>query len=108
MPPVVGPVAGARLVTVGGEFTYPKVCAAARLGWPATVITTALPVPDPAGVTHLAEVWLVHVLVVHATPPTVMARPPEPVPKFEPVSVRVVPPVGGPVVGDTLVIAGGR
>ena len=71
---------------------------------PPAVVTSMLAVPAlPAGVEHVAEVADVMVTPVHAVPPTVI--PVAPV-KLVPVMVMDVPPVVGPLVGETEVTVG--
>ncbi|HEY3815051.1 MAG TPA: hypothetical protein VGL66_17675, partial [Caulobacteraceae bacterium] len=59
--------------------------------------------PEPAGETAVSVVALVTEKLVAATPPKVTAVAPV---KPEPVTVTVVPPVEGPLVGLTRVTAG--
>ena len=71
---------------------------------PPGVVTSTLAVPAlPAGVEQVAEVADVTVTPVHTEPPTVM--PVAPV-RLVPVMVMVVPPVVGPLVGETEVTVG--
>jgi len=71
---------------------------------PPGVVTSTLAVPAlPAGVVQVAEVAETTVRPVQAEPPTVM--PVAPV-RLAPVMVMLVPPVVGPLVGETEVTVG--
>ena len=71
---------------------------------PSRLVTVTFTLPlAPAGVTPVIEVALATVTAVARAPPNVMVAPAA---KSVPVSVTAVPPVVGPVVGDTPVRVG--
>ena len=101
VPPVVDPLFGLTLVTVGGAtYVYPPV----RLPLcPLTVTVTVTAPALPAGVTAVIVVLFTTTTPVAAAPPIVTVAPAA---KFPPVIVTAVPPDVDPLFGDTLVTAG--
>ena len=67
------------------------------------VMRTSFAPAVPAGVRAVTLVELTHVTALAATPPTRTVAPDT---KFVPVRVIVVPPAGGPEVGETDVSVG--
>jgi hypothetical protein len=101
VPPVVGPVFGLTLVTVGAA-TYVNPLARLPL-CPLTVTVTVAAPAVPAGVVAVIDVLLTTTTFVAAAGPIVTVAPEA---KFVPVMVMAVPPAVGPVLGLTLVTVG--
>jgi hypothetical protein len=101
VPPVVGPLFGLRLATVGWPI-YVNPLARLPL-WPFSVTVTVTPPAEPAGVVAVIEVLLTTTTLVAAVLPNVTVAPDA---KFVPVIVTAVPPAVGPVFGLTLVTVG--
>ncbi len=96
VPPVVGPLFGLTLVTVGG-MTYEKALARLPL-CPLTVTVTASAPALPAGDVAVMLVLLTTTTFVADALPNVTVAPGA---KFVPVIVTEVPPVVGPLLGLT-------
>jgi hypothetical protein len=102
VPPATGPLLGLTLVTVGFT-TY--VNALARLPLCPLTVTVSVTAPAlPAGVVAVMLVLLTTTTFVAAALPNVTVAPAA---KFVPVIVTAVPPVVGPLLGDTLLTVGG-
>jgi hypothetical protein len=101
VPPVVGPLFGLRLATVGWPI-YVNPLARLPL-WPFRVTVTVTAPAEPAGVVAVIEVLLTTTTLVAAALPNVTVAP---VAKLVPVIVTAVPPATGPVFGLTLVTVG--
>lgn len=102
VPPVVGPLLGDTLVTVGTRtYVYPLV----RLpACPPALVTVTVTAPAaPAGVVAVMVVAFTTVTPVAAVLPNLTVAP---VAKFVPVIVTAVPPSVEPLAGDTLVTVG--
>jgi hypothetical protein len=108
VPPKLMPEVGDTEVTVGGEGGgggVTKVNNELAAVVPLGVVTATLTAPLlPEGVVQVAVIALVTLNDAHGEPPMVM--PVAPV-KLDPMMVMSVPPVGGPLSGDTAEIAGG-
>jgi hypothetical protein len=102
VPPVVGPLVGLTLLTVGATtYVYPF----ARLPLcPFTVTVTVTAPALPAGVVAVIVVAFTTTTFVAAVPPNVTVAPAT---KFVPVIVTPVPPEVDPVLGVTLLTVGG-
>jgi hypothetical protein len=100
VPPVVGPLLGKTLVSVGPPT---KVKALAKLAlWPLLLVTVTAAAPAaPAGVTAVIWVALTTFTKLAAVGPKLTVAPAA---NPAPASVTVVPPVVGPLLGDTPVI----
>jgi hypothetical protein len=102
VPPVVGPLLGLTLVTVGAAtyvnpFVRLPVCVSG-------LVTTTFTAPAAcAGVVAVICVALTTTTFVAPAPPNVTVAP---VAKFVPVMVTPVPPAAGPLLGLTLVTVG--
>jgi len=101
VPPAIGPLFGDTLLTVGLP-TY--VNPLARLPLCPLTVTVTVTVPALfAGVAAVVVVLFTTVTLVAAVPPNVTVAPEA---KFLPVIVTAVPPVVGPLFGDTLLTVG--
>jgi hypothetical protein len=102
VPPVVGPLLGLTLLTVGAA-TYVNPLVRLPLCVSGLVTTTFTAPAACAGV--VAVIWLVLTTTtfVAVVPPNVTVAP---VTKFVPVMVTAVPPAVGPLLGLTLVTVG--
>ena len=102
VPPVVGPLFGLTLVTVGVP-TKENPLARLPANPPGLVTVTVTGPALPAGVDAVMVVLLTTTTLVAAVPPNVTVAP---VAKFVPVIVTAVPPPTGPLLGETLVTVG--
>jgi hypothetical protein len=102
VPPAATPLFGLTLLTVG-LTTYVNPLARLPL-CPLTVTVTVTAPAAPAGVVAVICVLLTTTTLVAAAAPNVTVAPDT---KFVPVIVTAVPPVVGPLLGDTLVTVGG-
>ena len=103
VPPDVGPLLGDTLLTVGGATNVKPVARVPLC--PLEFVTVTITAPAvPAGVVAVMLVLLTTTTFVAAVLPNVTVAPEA---KFVPVIVTAVPPVVGPVVGNTLVTVGG-
>jgi len=103
VPPVVAPLLGLTLVTVGGA-RYVKPLASVPLR-PLLFVTATVTAPAlPAGVVAVMVVLFTTVTLLAAAPPNFTVAP---LAKFVPVIVTTVPPAVGPPFGLTLVTLGG-
>ena len=100
VPPVVVPLFGDTLVTVGGAMYVNPLF---RLPFrPLGLVTvTVAPPAAPAGVVAVIEVLLITVTPVAAVPPNVTVAPDA---KSMPEIVRGVPPVIGPLLAYTIIL----
>jgi hypothetical protein len=101
VPPVIGPLAGEMLVTVG-TGTYVNVSSATIALVPAGVVTLISTVPVPSGevaVKRVAELYLTLAALVPNLTVDALVNP-------VPVIVTVVPPATGPFAGEMLVTVG--
>src|SRR5579872_2889025 len=101
VPPAAGPLLGDTPVTVGcptyvNPFVRLPLC-------PLTVTVTVTAPALPAGVVAVIVVLFTTTTLVAAAEPNVTVAPDT---KFVPVIVAAVPPVVGPLFGDTLVTVG--
>jgi hypothetical protein len=105
VPPLVVPVSGLRVVTVGTGATYLKFVPDVTV--PPGVVTLTVTVPATCGfVTALIVVALVTVKLVGVVVPNLTEEVnPDPL-KFEPVMVTLVPPLVVPVLGEMEEIVG--
>src|SRR6516165_2507559 len=101
VPPVVSPVVGETLVTVGAPKVNPLASVALC---PSGLVTTTLMLPCACGgVFAVIFVALTTTTEVAAAPPNVTVAPDA---KFCPVNVTGVPPAIGPLAGETAVRIG--
>ena len=103
VPPAVGPVAGATLVTTGGA-TYTNAAASVAFCPSGFVTVTAAGPADPAGAVAAIVVLFTTFTDVASAPPT---RTLALATKFDPVIVSDVPPDAGPEPGVTPLTVGG-
>jgi hypothetical protein len=106
VPPVVRPVLGETLVTVGAGAKRKAPVSVAV--WLSGFLTSTSTKPAAwAGVTASISVELTTTTAAAATPPKTT---PAPGTKFVPISITEVPPAAGPEIGETLlnVVAGAR
>jgi len=100
VPPVVGPLDGVTLVTVGCPYTKPPT----KLPlWPPLVTVTVTGPPLPAGVIAVMVVLLTTVTLVAEALPNVTVAPEA---KLVPVIVTEVPPAVEPLFGLTPLTVG--
>src|SRR5665213_2262560 len=102
VPPAMGPLVGLIAVIVGAA-TQVNTSAGDVVEVPPTVVTVRSPVPVPAGAVAVTWVSDTTVNVVAGIEPNVTAVTPV---KPEPVTVTLVPPAMGPLVGLIAVIVG--
>jgi hypothetical protein len=105
VPPVAGPLVGETAVTVGGfaPATYVNWSAAVAELVPPVVATVTWATPEPAGEVAVSEVAEATVTPVAAVDPKWTVAPAA---KFVPVTLTVVPPAAGPLLGETAVTVG--
>jgi hypothetical protein len=103
VPPVVAPLLGLTLVTVGGaRYVKPLTSVPLR---PLLFVTATVTAPAlPAGVVAVMVVLFTTLTLLAAAPPNFTVAP---LAKFVPVIVTTVPPAVGPPFGLTLVTLGG-
>ena len=104
VPPVVRPVFGNTLLTVGAVKLYVNAFDSAPLCPPGLVTVTFTVPAEPAGVVAVIVVLLTTVTPVAALPPRLTVAPAT---KLVPVIVMAVPPVVEPDTGVTLATVGG-
>ena len=102
VPPAVGPLFGATLLTVG-IITYVNPLVRLPL-CPLTLTVTVTAPVLPAGVVTVIVVLFATTTLVALAPPNVTVAPAA---KFVPVIVTAVPPDVDPLLGDTLLTVGG-
>src|SRR5580704_2545194 len=103
VPPVVRPVFGDTLLTVGAGNTYVKPAVSVPF-WPSVFVTVMFAAPAPCpDVVAVIVVLLITVTPRAALPPRLTVAPAA---KFVPVIVTAVPPAVEPVFGDTLLTVG--
>ena len=103
VPPVVRPVFGRTVLTVGAGNTYVKPAASVPLCESGLVTVTFTAPAACAGVVAEIVVPLTNVTPLAGLPPALTVAPAT---KFVPVTVIVVPPVVSPVFGETLLTVG--
>src|SRR5439155_921443 len=103
VPPVVGPDAGATLLTVGAGPRYVKPLASVPFCASGLVTVTLTAPAACAGVVAVIVELFTTLTPVAALPPTLTVAP---VTKLAPVIVTAVPPVVGPEEGATVLTVG--